>query len=183
MKKRLFSILLIPCIVIILMPIMAFAETGQCSSCGDQLTVIYTKKDSLYHNVENFCNKCRVGILSGQEAHNLKDNLDTDGKGHWKTCRVCYGQVNYEVHKWSEFKTETSATCTEAGRENANARYATVEVIRQSQQQVTTSYIMRHRRQLAPLTVGMLMIPVISATTLLTVKFQRQDTDLVSGRQ
>lgn len=117
MKKRLFSIWLIPCIVLILMPIMAFAETGQCSSCGDQLTVIYTKKDSLYHNVENFCNKCRVGILSGQEAHNLKDNLDTDGKGHWKTCRVCYGQVNYEVHKWSEFKTETSATCTEAGRE------------------------------------------------------------------
>ena len=118
MKKRLFSILLIPCIVIILMPVMAFAETKQCSSCGNQLTVIYTKIDSLYHNVvSDYCKICRVGKFSGQEAHNLEDKLYTDLKGHWKSCSVCYGQVNYEEHKWSEFKTKTPATCTEAGRE------------------------------------------------------------------
>ena len=118
MKKRLFSILLIPCIVIILMPIMAFAETKQCSSCGNQLTVIYTKIDSLYHNVvSDYCKICRVGKFSGQEAHNLEDKLYTDLKGHWKSCSVCYGQVNYEEHKWSEFKTKTPATCTEAGLE------------------------------------------------------------------
>ena len=102
MKKRLFSILLIPCIVIILMPIMAFAETRNCTYCGDnQLTVIYTNKDSLYHDVENYCTKCRVGTLIGQEAHNLEDRWNRGEKGHWKSCSVCYGQVNYEVHKWS----------------------------------------------------------------------------------
>lgn len=91
MKKRLFSILLIPCIVIILMPVMAFAETEvkYCIHCGgfQQFTMYYTYSNPFEHSESGTCNKCNI-----------------------------YGLTLSNKHKWDDGVIETPSTCKKAGK-------------------------------------------------------------------
>lgn len=91
MKKRLFSILLIPCIVIILMPVMAFAETEvkYCIHCGgfQQFTMYYTYSNPFEHSESGTCNKCNI-----------------------------YGITLSNKHKWDDGVIETPSTCKKAGK-------------------------------------------------------------------
>ena len=108
MKKRLFSILLIPCIALILMPIMAFAETRPCSRCGGEFTVEYTYYNPSEHYANGSCGKCGwSATMAGK--HKWDDGVietpSTCKKAGTKkyTCTECGGTKTEEIaakHDW-----------------------------------------------------------------------------------
>ena len=63
MKKRLFRILLILCMVLSFMPITVFAETRPCPKCQNgQITATYQYRDSSEHYVHGSCAICGYGF-------------------------------------------------------------------------------------------------------------------------
>ena len=109
MKKRLFRILLILCMVLSFMPITVFAETRPCPKCQNgQITATYQYRDSSEHYVHGSCAICGYGFaLSNKHIWDggvimTPSTCTTTGMMLY-TCTECGGTKREEIpakHNW-----------------------------------------------------------------------------------
>ena len=103
MKKRLFSILLILCMVLSFMPITVFAETRPCPKCQNgQITATYQYRDSSEHFVHGSCAICEYSfVLSNKHIWDggvimTPSTCTTTGMMLY-TCTECGGTKREEI--------------------------------------------------------------------------------------
>ena len=100
MKRRILTILLTMCMVLMLLRIPAYAGKAYCDICGKwvRTTETYEYKDAGYHWHHVYCTECGTNITNPRSAH-VWSGTATCTSG--QTCTICGGTSTPLGHDWN----------------------------------------------------------------------------------